>query len=417
MRRELPVAQGVARYIFMGIAVLAAVVACAPESPMSVPDLTVVRSDVRTDRAERDPWVQVSAGGAVACGIRKLGAFYCWGQNGGSSPGGLGNGTLGGLSSSPTRVVGPARWKAVSTGYSGTCAITETGDGYCWRDNRSGELGIGADAASLPFTGMPMKIAGNLRWDAIQFGEYHVCGLTRSRDVWCWGNNERGQLGDGTFANRNAPVQVAAGTRFTEIRVNATGTCAVRLRGKSLCWGQYDAIHTSAVPVEVAEAGELTNVTPVSRLTLCGLDQARRGYCWGWNSSFGTLGTGPISSPFLQYPTPLVSDRRWKGFAEGVAEHVCAISLTGQGYCWGDNNSGELGDGSDVNRDTPVRIGLNLHWKQLATGLGEYGMPGKNSTCGLTVDGDIYCWGANYTGQLGDGTLVDRTSPVLVNRP
>lgn len=381
-------------------------------------------------RIESDPWVQVSGGGAVACGLKKSGRIFCWGQNGGSAPGGLGNGTVGGLSTVPVEVAGSRSWSDVSTGYGGSCAIDLAGRGFCWRGNPFGALGIGSSPSEVPYSPVPVEIAGDHRWSAISYGEYHVCGLTTSQEAWCWGINNRGQLGDGTLTDRYAPVRVLGDLKFSDIKSSALATCATRLESelggdplnpREVCWGQYDAVNASPVPVEVTLAQGLFNLSPVAPLTMCALDSTKRGYCWGWNSSFGTLGTGPVSDPYLLNPTALGLDVQWQSFSEGIAVHVCGIATSGGAYCWGNNSSGELGDGSSMNRDIPVAVSGPNTWKHIATVLGEFGMPGRNSTCGLTTAGDVYCWGANYTGQLGAGLTpeaLDRSpSPVKVLEP
>ncbi len=236
------------------VAVTSVVIGCSPDGPTSTEQSSASFDRQRSDVVIKDPWIQVSAGGAVACGLRRSGALACWGQNGGSNPGGLGVGSLDGFSAVPIAVTGPPRWRWISTGYQGSCGIAANNDGYCWRGNRWGELGGGMDPATVPFVGSPTKIAGNHRWSIIRYGEAHVCGLTTSKSVWCWGYNNRGQVGDGTLIDRNAPVQVAGGTRFVDVHVSATGSCATRRDGVELCWGQYDAIHSSPVPVTVAEA-------------------------------------------------------------------------------------------------------------------------------------------------------------------
>lgn len=381
-------------------------------------------------RIESDPWVQVSGGGAVACGLKQSGRLFCWGQNGGSAPGGLGNGTLGGLSTVPVEVSGAHSWSSISTGYGGSCAVDDAGRGFCWRGNPFGALGIGANPSDVPYSAAPLEIAGDHRWSVLTYGEYHVCGLTTSQEAWCWGINNRGQLGDGTLSDRNAPVRVLGDMKFSAITASALSTCATRIESglgediqgpREVCWGQYDAVHASQVPVEVTEAQGLSNVSPVAPLTLCARDSEQRGYCWGWNSTYGTLGTGPVTDPYLLNPTLLGLDAAWRSFSEGIAEHVCGITIAGGAYCWGNNISGELGDGSTTDRDIPVAVGSTMTWQHIATVLGEYGMPGKNSSCGLTTAGDVYCWGANYTGQLGVGlspAALDRSSsPVKVLEP
>ena len=381
-------------------------------------------------RIESDPWVQVSGGSAVVCGLKYSGRLFCWGQNGGSSPGGLGNGTVGGLSTVPVEVSGAQSWSSFSTGYGGSCAVTKDGRGFCWRGNPFGALGIGANPSDVPYSAEPREIAGNHRWSVLAYGEYHVCGLTTSQEAWCWGINNRGQLGDGTLTDRYVPVRVLGDMKFSELKVSQMSACAVRLEDalavvvqspRHFCWGQYDAVHSSAVPVEVTEAQGLSGLSLVAPLTLCARDAEQRGYCWGWNSSYGTLGTGPVVAPYLLNPTLLGLDARWLSFSEGIAEHVCGITIAGSAYCWGDNISGELGDGSTTNRDVPVALSSTMSWLHMTTVLGDYGMPGKNSTCGLATTGDVYCWGANYSGQLGAGLTPDAldhaTTPVKVLRP
>ncbi len=307
-----------------------------------------------------------------------VGAFTsCWGAND--------NGQAG---AAPSAVAPPGRFTetgGVSAGSSHSCAIERVVDAtnfyasipVCWGDNRRGQLGDGSLASSatrvaVDTSQMGRQIAG------IAAGDGFSCAITTAGAAWCWGRNDRGQLGDGTTIDRSRPVRVAGGVVFdTHPTAGSFGS--------------------PAVPTIVA--GTTHACARVSGSL----------YCWGGNDD-GQLGDGTtVSRPA---PTAVASGMSFVWFSAGGA-HTCALTAGGSAYCWGSNSDGQLGAGTTSARSlSPVAVSGGLTFATVSTG--------AKHTCatraapGGSLPLPAYCWGRNADGQLGDGTTISRSVPVPI---
>ncbi|MFQ5702731.1 MAG: hypothetical protein ACE5HT_01780 [Gemmatimonadales bacterium] len=300
----------------------------------------------------------------------------------------------------------------VGTGRAHSCAIDAIGRAYCWGDNTNGQLGDGTNTAS----NVPVPVSGGLTFTEITAGGDHSCGITTAQAAYCWGRNTAwGQLGDGTTTSSNVPVLVSGGGLFANISAGNQHTCGVLTTGQGYCWGRNtegqlgDGTNTSSsVPVPVA--GQLlyfeisaSKFSASGRAHTCGVTTADLVYCWGDNTS-GQLGDGtntasnaPVAvAGGLTFDTPSTNN-----------ETTCAGTLAGGAYCWGNNANGQLGNGSTTNSNVPVVVSGNVVFDQGAA-------TGSSFACGATVAGAVYCWGDNSSGQLGDGTTTASTVPVQV---
>jgi alpha-tubulin suppressor-like RCC1 family protein len=133
----------------------------------------------------------------------------------------------------------------------------------------------------------------------------------------------------------------------------------------------------------------------------CGLTVVDRAVCWGNNSS-GQLGDGTVGGRRL-IPRAVGGGHLWQGLSAGLGGN-CAVDLSGRAYCWGRNREGQLGDGTNHSRSLPVAVHSELKFKPIVTDI---------HTCGV-AGGKVYCWGSNHAGELGDGTKVDHSLPAPV---
>jgi alpha-tubulin suppressor-like RCC1 family protein len=239
-------------------------------------------------------------------------------------------------------------------------------------------------------------------------GQGHVVALQADGTVMAWGNNARGQLGDGTTTNRLSPVAVPGLTGVVAVSAGSAGTVALKANGTVMAWGWNDfgqlgdgTTTASASPVQVLG---LTGVVAVSTSGRSTVALKSDGTVAAWGANFGgELGDGtttnrssPVMVPWL---TGVVA------VSAGLS-YTVALKSDGTMMAWGYNDSGQLGDGTTTNRLSPAAVpGLNGVVAVAA---------GYKHTVVLKADGTVMAWGWNGYGQLGDGTTTDRLSPVAV---
>ncbi len=340
--------------------------------------------------------VDIKAGERHTCALTSAGGVKCWGFN---HDGQLGDGR-GSDRSSPVDVVGLTTGvKAITAGWRDTCAVTTGGGAKCWGNNHDGQLGDGTDIDR----NTPQDVVGLLaKVTAIRVGERHTCALTVEGGVKCWGNNHDGQLGDGTRKDKVTPVDVKGLTSgVTAIAAGWRHTCALTAAGSVTCWGNNhdgqlgDGTETDR-PIPADVVGLTSGVTAITarwRHT-CALTNAGGVKCWG-NNNDGQLGDG--TSHDRNTPVDVVGlTSGVKAIAAGWS-HACALTTAGSMTCWGSNHEGQLGDGTGNTRKGPVDVVM------LPSGIIAIATGGEHS-CAVT-QGTVTCWGENEDGQLGDGTF------------
>jgi alpha-tubulin suppressor-like RCC1 family protein len=350
----------------------------------------------------------------------------------------------------------------VDGGYRHTCALRRTGSVWCWGSNSDGQLGDG----TVVSRNTPAAVPSIADASDIAVGGYHSCAVVPS-GVRCWGRNTNGQLGDGSETSSSVPILVVGGASFTRITAGGQFTCGHGATGVS-CWGlnvtgqlgigSTDYQRNVPSTVDVAAATDLAAGWSFGFAVRSGRDVSS----WGRND-VSQLGDGTRTTAFAPTSVATVDDAV---LVRGGGSHGCAIRESGETWCWGSNDYGQLciGSWSFVEHE-PVPTMLSSS-QQLALGarhmcalssagvvvccglmrrLGDgrsatcrlspttcadpspaapMGLPdvrdigaGSDHTCAVTSSGELYCWGANDTGQLGDGTHSDRLTPVAVLGP
>jgi alpha-tubulin suppressor-like RCC1 family protein len=297
----------------------------------------------------------------------------------------------------------------MSAGQARSCGVTTDSRAYCWGWNQKGQLGDGTTTDRV----RPTVVAGGLRFRQLSVGGFATCGITTDYLAYCWGDNGRGELGDGTTTQRLVPVRVVGGHKFSQISTNSTFTCAVGYPdGKGYCWGYNGegqlGIGSNDVSLHsrpLAVAGGLT----FQRLTTgtshtCGVSTNNRVYCWGSNDK-GQLGDG---TEIRRRTTPrLVTGMLKFAWVDAGDRTTCGVTTDSRAYCWGYGKNGQRGDGSVTEQVRSPRavFGNHLFLRVVQSG---------SHACGVTPSSQAWCWGRNYNGQLGDGTTTARLTPHLV---
>lgn len=289
----------------------------------------------------------------------------------------------------------------VAAGAVSTCVLVG-GSLSCFGDNRLGQLALGELTAG---SATPVASPSTLRFEALADGDDHYLGLVGG-EVFSWGDNEDTQLGYGAARVPSpTPTRVGSLTGVTAIDAGSAGDISCALLGsRLLCFGQNNFHQVSPLtedsfltPTEVAGGPWLE--VGMGHHHVCAVTVAGELFCWGRNQS-GQLGLGDSAVGSDQAGAARVgTDSNW-ALVEGGDTHTCAIDAAGAVSCWGDNSRGALGDGTSMNRTTPTPIADDASFLQVEGGVG--------FTCALRDDRTLLCWGANNLGQLGRGTISTR---------
>jgi alpha-tubulin suppressor-like RCC1 family protein len=295
---------------------------------------------------------------------------------------------------------------AISAGIWHTCALTRVGGVKCWGDNGGGELGDNTTTGRQ----IPVDVVGlSTGVTVIAAGNGHTCALTSTGGVKCWGSNGWGQLGDNTFIDRWAPVDVTGlSTGVKAITAGGTHTCALTNAGSVKCWGNDSwTAGWGAVPEDVVGLGNGVTAISAGMFHTCALTSSGGVKCWGANH-YGQLGVDPaviIGGPVT--PVDVI------GLSSGVTAisaggyHTCALTNVGALKCWGDNEYGQLGNNTQSNSWIPLDV-IGLSSGVTVFSAGEY------HTCALTNAEGMKCWGDNDYGELGNNTQTNSWTPVDV---
>lgn len=326
-----------------------------------------------------DEVVQITAGSWHSCALLGSGTVWCWGGN---NHGELGLGSTQGpedchdaegrdCSTIPRQVPGLVDVIFVDAGDEHTCVIKNDGSAWCWGEGGSGRLG---DSGTWDEPS-PVQVLGFADGAWISAGLQHTCAVTNSGAAWCWGDNQMGQLGDDSNTDRATPVAVHNLTDVTAISAGGFHTCARKIDGTAWCWGGNDQ-------GELGLGHESNRDTPQQVTSLSNVICIEAGGTYYYNATTG-------------YDS--------RGFS-------CAATDQSATYCWGNNNDGQLGIDSYGDQDHPTAVSLLSPSIKVTTG-------SNNHACAVTVDGRAWCWGRNNQGQLGDGTENSHDAPVQVVDP
>lgn len=328
----------------------------------------------------------IGAGVAHACAVtRSTGQVWCWGANVSAQ---LGRGFLSDAEIEPVRVSGLPPMRQVAAGAEHTCALAVDGRVFCWGRNTSGALGVPVG----PLAANPVQVLG-LDAVAIASGFEHSCAITRTGGgVYCWGSNSEGQIGNGSTDGTVATPTQVSGIVASEIAADSLSTCAV-VGGAVSCWGLGSPSNGTPRP-------PLPGVNDLASAELglahgCGVTTTARLYCWGSNE-FGQVGLGSLIYPEAP-PTAIQIASPVESVAAGLS-HTCAMLANGEPLCWGSNDEGALGRGSNGSvQIEPRPVAVVGDATKISTG--------KRHACAIEANGELYCWGRNDQGQLGLGFL------------
>lgn len=360
---------------------------------------------------------RIAAGHFHTCALRSNGTVACWGEN---SHGELGNGTNIDTTT-PTDVVGLSGVIDLASTAAHTCALLRNGTAQCWGRNNEGQLGDGG--AAFPESTTPVTVAGLSGITAIATASKSTCAVHESGGVYCWGVNDYGQLGDGTLVDHATPAAVTGISDAVAIATSGAHYCVARASGGVRCWGlgfygelgngTSNAGSDSSVPVTVKRNAftSLTNVIAIAggNANACAVRADGTAHCWG--SDLHGLGNGAAGNSQV-YAQQVSSITNALDVSMGSSSE-CVLLANGTVKCFGTNQYGELGDwASPLGTDqySPRTVGALFTPLSAVIAIDS----GDDHSCAMLTNGTVKCWGWNSSGQLGDGTHTNRSTPVTV---
>lgn len=371
-----------------------------------------------TSDAALEPALQVAVGEAHSCVLNGSGQALCWGHN---EFGQLGDGSIA-QAEQPVQVLGGHTFTEIDAGGDVTCGLATDGTVYCWGQDTDPDAGLFRQARTLP-----EPVSTTITFSSLDVGWGHACGMGTGGQAYCWGRNDLGQLGDGTMSYSASPVAVS-GPSLVSVHAGLNHSCGLASGGDAYCWGgntfgelgNGDATRSSQLtPVLVSGGHTWASIEPGGVYT-CGIDDGGDAYCWG-NDLSGQLGDGSPASGTLNpslVSGSLSHDLLAASDENSIILHTCSLDPSGAASCWGSDQWGQVGAVTTETCTFNSTFDCTLVPLSVDGGLSFREVDlGLGHTCGVATTGLIYCWGLNDNGQLGDGTRTSRDAPTRVTDP
>ncbi len=292
-------------------------------------------------------WNSIHSGASTVVGLKEDNTIWKWGYIGSSQYD----------VNEPVQIGNDSDWSKLSTGYFHTLAIKADGTLWAWGQSFFGQLGIPYNPNND--LSLPTQVGTDSDWVDISAGSTHSCAIKSNGTLWAWGYNDFGQLGDGTWVQKNLPTQIGNDTDWKKVETSSRTTIAIKVNNTLWGWGQNNA---------------------------------------------GQLGNGNYLS--VNSPVQIGGNSSdWKSVRAGDG-HCLALKNDNTLWAWGNNYYGNLGNGTNINENVPIQIGSSNNWKDI-------GLSAAHSIA-LKEDNTLWSWGANDDGQLGDNTLISKNTPEQV---
>ena len=329
--------------------------------------------------------------------------LWIWGKN---DFGQLGDNTVTHKSTPVTTSAGGTNWKQVSTGGYHCAAIKTDGTLWTWGSGDSGRLGTNdtATTRSTPVT----TFAGGTNWKQVSAGRFHCAAIKTDGTLWTWGSGTFGQLGDNTTTNKSTPVTTfAGGTNWKQVSAGRLHSAAIKTDGTLWTWGLGgdgrlgDNTTTNKSTPVTTFAGGTNWKQVVTGDALCAAIKTD-GTLWTWGFARG-LGDNTETSKSTPVTT-FAGGTNWKQVSSG-RYHCAAIKTDGTLWTWGYGTSGQLGDNTTTEKSTPVTtFAGGTNWKQVSSSF--------RHCAAIKTDGTLWTWGYGTYGRLGNNTTTDKSTPV-----
>jgi alpha-tubulin suppressor-like RCC1 family protein len=335
----------------------------------------------------------VAIGNWHACALLAAGTVQCWGTNFGGVLFHAGGAPLydngeGGGATRPVEMPGIAGAVSLSVGYQFSCVVLASGSVQCWGNNARGQLGNGTLMDSVT----PVTVPGIANAVAVSAGAFHACVLLGDASVRCWGAGDSGQLGDGSMQDRASPVKAIGQRIVKKISAGMGHTCVLREDGKVRCWGRNtdgELGNGGTGPNSLLFQADVENVADAVDLAAgfaqtCALLRNGTVSCWGAVYGEANQNTPPPIRP-LPFAVPGV--RGATALSSIAATSVCAVVAEGALRCWGETKE-MLPLGSDTVGRLRGAVAVSMGW---------------DAGCARMIGGQVQCWGNRGSGVTGRG--------------
>jgi alpha-tubulin suppressor-like RCC1 family protein len=353
----------------------------------------ITKKPLPIDRIHRSPayvLTNTSRTSGACCALDSYGYAWAWGLN---TSGKLGDNSATNRSS-PVAVVGGKNFKTISTGELHTVALDLSSYAWAWGRNTNSSLGDGTTITKSS----PVSVVGGYQFKTISVGNLFTIALDASNYAWSWGLNSVGQLGNNDYiVNKNSPVSVAGGKTWLSVSAGSGFTVAIDSSSNAWAWGigtsgqlgNGDIVNNQSSPVSVLAGGKKWIAVSVGSFVVA-LDASS--FAWTWGSSNRSV------------PTSVPGGKQFKMVSAGN-QFAVALDASNYAWSWGLGTSGQLGDGTIVDKTIPVSVYGAKTWSSISAG---------DSVTALDTSGNTWNWGINSQGQFGDNSITNRSTPTIM---
>lgn len=322
-------------------------------------------------------WQAVDASQWNTCGVQMDNTLWCWGRNDlrQAGPGDSDADVL-----TPQLVSADPVWETVE----GRCAMNSSNAVACWGDSDQGELGVGRDFYVVD----PQPVVDGSGWIDVASGYDHGCAVNAAGELWCWGEGWLGTMGDGQHRHHVEAERIGSETDWATVAAGETHVCAQKTDDTLWCWGraQYGQRGDDEnwyKPTPQAVAGDAAWQSYSTAFWHgCGIQDDQSLWCWGRNND-GQLGQGTVSAS-ENMPQPVQEGATWSQVTIGK-QHSCGLQSNGTLWCWGDNDFGQVGNGTTLRSTLPSQVGVDDDWVKVSAA--------DQGSCALKQNGTLWCWG------------------------
>jgi len=343
----------------------------------------------------------------------KTAGLWTWGSNALGGP--LGNNTTSNTSSPAQTIAGGENWKEISVGSWITGSIKTDGTLWVWGYNAVGGLGTND---KVSYSSPVQTISGGTNWKQVAISGYtKIAGIKTDGTLWNWGSNNYGQLGDNTTAGKSSPVQtISAVTTWKYVAVSSVAVGAIKTDGTLWMWGRnnYGQLGNNnttnqSSPVQTVSGGTTWKYVSLGQNInhhVAAIKTDGTLWLWGYNYD-GQVGNNLSTKGYSSPVQTIAGGSNWKQVSCGY-KNTGAIKTDGTLWIWGSNNYANLGTNNLLSYSSPVQtIAGGTNWYNISMSSRSTG-----ACAGIKTDGTLWVWGDNSYGQLADGTLTSKSSPI-----